>query len=316
MDIRGCDYARQQFALMLYGELSFDEEERVEAHLDTCAECRRALARQKDVHEAVSAAGVTPSPALLSESRAVLNQVLQQNVEQRPGNWWHQFAGSFRIRFVHPLLQPAAALALLATGFFGAKLLPAGGTSGFGEQASLLSSAGLGSSRVHNVATDAAGRVRIDFDQTQQRTLTGQADDQEIRALLVAAAKYAPEAEVRARTVTILSSGAAANEVRQVLVFALANDRSDSVRAVALQSLRPYAQDPAVRNALTQVLLGGGSTRFRTQAVDMLSSHSNVALDREAVGALQELMDHEEDNYVRDQCRRMLEALKASPETY
>ena len=41
-----CTEARDQFALMLYGELSFDEEERVESHLDTCSECRAALEHQ------------------------------------------------------------------------------------------------------------------------------------------------------------------------------------------------------------------------------------------------------------------------------
>ena len=35
-----CAAAREQLALLLYGELSFDEEERVESHLDACAECR------------------------------------------------------------------------------------------------------------------------------------------------------------------------------------------------------------------------------------------------------------------------------------
>ena len=35
-----CGPARDRLALLLYGELSFDEEERVESHLDVCSECR------------------------------------------------------------------------------------------------------------------------------------------------------------------------------------------------------------------------------------------------------------------------------------
>jgi len=38
-----CEEVRGQFALLLYSELSFDEEERIESHLDGCAECRAAL---------------------------------------------------------------------------------------------------------------------------------------------------------------------------------------------------------------------------------------------------------------------------------
>ena len=33
--------------MLLYGELYFDEEERVESHLDACGECRTALEREK-----------------------------------------------------------------------------------------------------------------------------------------------------------------------------------------------------------------------------------------------------------------------------
>ena len=38
-----CDAVRDQFAMLLYGELSFDEEGHVEEHLETCAECQAAL---------------------------------------------------------------------------------------------------------------------------------------------------------------------------------------------------------------------------------------------------------------------------------
>ncbi len=48
-----CAAAREQFALLLYGELAFDEEERVESHLDVCGECRTALEREKAMHAAL-----------------------------------------------------------------------------------------------------------------------------------------------------------------------------------------------------------------------------------------------------------------------
>ena len=35
-----CDAVTKQLPLMLYGELSFDEEELVQQHLDVCAACR------------------------------------------------------------------------------------------------------------------------------------------------------------------------------------------------------------------------------------------------------------------------------------
>ena len=42
-----CEKVREQLSLLLYGELSFDEEETVDGHLESCAECRTALERER-----------------------------------------------------------------------------------------------------------------------------------------------------------------------------------------------------------------------------------------------------------------------------
>ena len=78
MSESNCKNVQGQFALLLYGELSFDEEERVESHLDGCTECRAALVRQRALHEALDGVAVTPSPALLSRCREDLTQLLGQ----------------------------------------------------------------------------------------------------------------------------------------------------------------------------------------------------------------------------------------------
>ena len=59
-----CTQVREQLAMLLYGELSFDEEEIVETHLDTCAECRGALDRQRELHGAFDRLQVEPPPSL------------------------------------------------------------------------------------------------------------------------------------------------------------------------------------------------------------------------------------------------------------
>src|SRR5712664_1662378 len=114
-----CAAARDQLALLLYGELSFDEEERVESHLDVCAECRAALEREKAVHAAMDAVEVRPSPALLHRCREDLSELLryEQQAHAKPG-WWEPLASGWKINW----LRPAGAMALLAIGFFGAKV--------------------------------------------------------------------------------------------------------------------------------------------------------------------------------------------------
>ena len=72
-----CLAVRDQLALLLYGELSFDEEERVESHMEHCPECRAALQLEKELHAAFDNVAVEPSPALLRECRDALDHDLR-----------------------------------------------------------------------------------------------------------------------------------------------------------------------------------------------------------------------------------------------
>jgi hypothetical protein len=305
-----CKSIREQFALLLYGELSFDEEERIESHLDGCADCRAALARQKALHDAVDAAAVTPSPVLLARCREELAELLPR---EKPAAgwalWWNQISSGWKIQF----LRPVGAMALLAVGFFAAKVTPGlnlpGGISSMGL-------GGFGGAQVRNVATEPDGRLRIVFDETRQRTISGSKEDQQIRALLMAAAKEAADPGLRAQTVTILVGDADASDVRQALAFAMANDENTDVRLKAMEGLQRYASDPMVQNALAHVLLNDPNTGMRTRVIETLTGHEGKELDRQLVGALQELMSREDDQDVRERARQMLHSINASAETY
>jgi hypothetical protein len=307
MSEMNCKEIREQFALLLYGELSFDEEERIDSHLDGCADCRTALARQKVLHEAVDAASVTPSPALLNRCREDLAELLPR--EKRASgaeSWWSQIRGNWKIQF----LRPVGAMALLAIGFFAAKVTP--GIGGFAS----MGLADIGGAQVRNVAAQPDGTLRIVFDEKRERTISGNRDDQRIRQLLMAAAKEAPDPGLRAQTVTILVGDADESDVREALAFAMANDENTNVRLKAMEGLQRYASDPMVQNALAHVLLNDPNTGMRTRVIDALTGHEGQELDRQMVGALQELMSREDDSDVRERARQMLHSIKASAETY
>jgi HEAT repeats/Putative zinc-finger len=304
-----CKNVREQFALLLYGELSFDEEEGIESHLDGCAECRTALERQKALHEAVDAVAVAPSPALLNRCREDLAQMLPRERRSLLVHWWNQISSGWKIQF----LRPVGAMALLAVGFFAAKVTP--GLNFPGGVASM----GLGDfagAQVRNVATEPDGRLRIVFDEKRERTISGSREDQQIRALLMAAAKEGADPGLRAQTVTILVRDADASDVREALAFAMANDENTNVRLKAMEGLQRYASDPMVQNALAHVLLNDPNTGMRTRVIDALTGREGQQMDRQLVGALQELMSREDDRDVRERARQMLHSIKASAETY
>ena len=64
-----CDTVTKQLSLMLYGELSFDEEEIVQQHLEACGTCRNELARTQSIHGSFDADELEVDPDLLADRR-------------------------------------------------------------------------------------------------------------------------------------------------------------------------------------------------------------------------------------------------------
>jgi hypothetical protein len=144
-------------------------------------------------------------------------------------------------------------------------------------------------------------------------------DDQNIRVLLLSAAKDPSDPGLRYETVGILNDRAQAAEVRDTLIYALEHDENAGVRLKAMDGLRPFVQQPEVRKALSGVLLSDGNPGMRTQAIDLLTKgvgESSNGLDRDVIGTLQELMNRENNAYVRQRGERVLQLVNASQETY
>jgi hypothetical protein len=309
--------------MLLYGELSFDEEEGVDRHLEGCAECRAALEREREVHAAFDHAEVEPPASLLWESRQKLQEevaAIHSSGPSRSG-WWDHLVDSLTLRpsGTGGWLKSAGALALLAIGFLGARVAP-----NIGPQIAGMSLADPGAQRVRSVEPAANGGIQIVLDETRQRVVSGQLDDQNIRVLLLSAAKDPSDPGLRYETVGILNNRAQASEVRDILIYALEHDENAGVRLKAMDGLRPFVEQPEVRKALTGVLLSDGNPGMRTQAIDLLTQGVGEstsilpghALDRDVVGTLQELMNRENNAYVRQRGQRVLQLVNASAETY
>ena len=303
-----CEKVRMQLSMLLYGELSFDDEEAVDAHLESCAECRTALERERELHGAFDDVQLEPPASVLWESRQNLQrQMAAEHTPKARVSWWDQFLDA-------RWLQSAGALALLSIGFFGARMLP-----NLGLGATGMSMVDPGAQRVRSVEPAPNGGIQIVLDETHQRVISGGLDDQNIRVLLLSAAKDPSDPGLRYETVGILNDRAQAAEVRDTLIYALEHDENAGVRLKAMDGLKPFVRQPEVRKALSGVLLSDGNPGMRTQAIDLLTQgvgDSNSALDRDIVGTLQELMNRENNAYVRQRGERVLQLVNASQETY
>jgi hypothetical protein len=307
--------------MLLYGELSFDEEEAVESHLEGCANCRVALARERELSVAFDQVAVEPSAALLRECRENLAAGLKHeaapvpfSTEPRVG-WWDRFVDL--VTMPANMMRPAGAVALIAVGFLGARFVP---SSGGGESFGAMSLADVGSSRVRSVEPASDGGIRIVLDETRQRTVNGHMDDAAIRELLLAATKD-PSDGLRAETVALLTTRPQTADVRNALVYTVRNDQNAGVRLKALEGLKSFIGEADVRSALADVLSADSNPAMRIRAIDLLvqslDDSAEPTADRRMIGVLQELISREEENpYMRQLCQKALELVNASSEVY
>ncbi len=303
-----CDEVRRSIPLIQYSEISFDDEEAVHSHVAVCAGCRAEWGRERSLHALLDERELGVSPFLLRRSRDELMKAIA--AEQSRRSWWSDVASAFsHLSLVPAFAKPMGAVALIALGFFGARVIPIGSQSGM-NSASLIDPA---NARVRYVEPGPQGEVQLVVDETRQRVVSGRVDDSSIRNLLLAAAKDPSDPGLRVESVNILKSRSEEDVVRTALVYALEHDPNAGVRLKALEGLKPYAGQPEVRKALSQVLLTDENPGLRAQAIDLLTQN---AIEDQVVGVLQESMHKEENGYVRLRCEKALRRMKASVETY
>jgi hypothetical protein len=303
-----CDSVLQLIPFYFYGELAPADEDQFEEHLHSCPECAREMERQRAMAAALAARQIEPSTAFLEECREDLAAAIRNGRPDRvlpsprrsPGLWRlflnalaDSLSGLSRVR------APLGAAALVALGFVAARLTiqsPA---------------ADPVFHTVRSVQPDGSGRVQISLDETRRRLVTGRMDDQNIQQLLLAAAQGDNPA-ARLESFGVLKDRADSSPVRDALLNAIAHDPNPGVRLAALEGLKPVSAEQDVRKVLAQVLLSDDNPAVRMQVVDMLVAHRDDAI----VGVLQDLMQKENNNYVRMKSEQALKEMNASIGTF
>lgn len=305
-----CETAKRQLVLLVYGELSFDEEELMEQHLDGCAECSAERVRLESLQEALSQCESEVPAGLLARCRrdlAVQSAGARLSPRRRVN-----LAGLWRNWVVNPplWLRPVGAIAMLALGFFAARIVPADSPA--------LARMGVAQdpapvfSRVRLVNPNQSGGVRVQYEEVRQREMSGALQDLKIRRLLLAAAVDQSDPGLRVESIDLLKEHCSDEQVRRALLNALRTDTNSGVRLKALEGLKPYARDPETRKVLAQVLLVDDNPGVRTQAIDMLVQNNSP----EIAGVLQQLLRNEQNGYVRSRSQKALSEMKASVGTF
>jgi len=300
-----CSEVVEQFPFYSYGEVSSEVEERIESHLAECAACRNAFVKHRSFMEALDQREDATESALLTTCRVDLRrQLAAETVRKTQSGWFERLR--HLSQFHIPLQIPVGAIALVALGWFGARYAP----EKFGGIRAGLTQPTFSS--VQSIEPGDSGKVRIAVDEVQRRMVTGSLEEPQIQQLLLNAVREESNPGVRVESIGVLKNSADSEEVRQALIDAVSHDPNAGVRLKALEGLKQYSSDPAVRKTLANVLLKDDNAGVRVQAIDLLTAHHDDSI----VGILQDVMEKEDDGYIRTRTRDLLQTMKASVGTY
>jgi hypothetical protein len=308
-----CDSVSKLIPLYFYGELTPDEEDRVEDHLHECAECTAALSRQRAIAAALNEREEEVPVLLLEDCRMDLMAAIQggaPRLEKTSKSPWKLFLEAMGSTFssLHRLQRPVGAAALIALGFMASRF-----TAGT-PSANLIPTSTPSDdviATVRSVRPDSSGRVQIAFDETRRRTVSGAMEDQNIQKLLLTAA-HEENPAVRVESMGLLKERTGSAEVRDELLNAVVNDANVGVRLEALKGLKPLMTDATVRKSLYQVLKNDENPAVRMQVVDLLVSHRDDSM----VSVLQDVVQKEDNNYIRLKLQKALKDMNASIGTF
>jgi hypothetical protein len=319
-----CQEAQADLSLYLYGELDFAQEEAYEAHLAECSFCQLTLNREKTWHATLNTQQKDVPLDLLSDCRQQLRTRCGLEGPERASIWTrlpHIFGFRFAdFRTTAWSFRLAAASLLVMLGFLAGRVVDrfyAGG--GQPEEAGLINFADSPVTRIQNIRAMPNKGVRILVEQVRNGEISGSPEDEHVRELLLAAARESLDPGIRVDSVEMLA-GQNGQDVRDALIASIQNDPNAAVRLKALQGLRSFSMDPAVRNALKFVLSHDRDAGVRTEAIDVLvPADQSLLLTPELLQTLQDVMRmRQEDDYVRARCLQALQGqgLRTSGDAY
>jgi len=314
-----CQQVQVNLSLYLYGELDFAQEEQLEQHLTECALCERALSREKTWHTTLNAERQDAPLDLLSQCRRDLrNAISSSERTSRSRASWLNWLEAVGFSATPWSMRVAVASFLVMVGFSAARWMDRNGVPlRRVDQSSQMGLVGPATARVRDIEPRDNGRIRIIFDQVRPNEIVGRVDDEDVRQLLLAAAKDPTDPGIRVDSVEILKNDRG-SDVRDALIYSARHDTNAAVRLKALEGLSRFAADQTARETLKFVLQHDDNLGVRSEAIDVLASANQpLQLSPDMVGILQQIAgsDREED-YIRMRSIGLLREMKGSPDVY
>jgi HEAT repeat protein/putative zinc finger protein len=306
-----CKEFEESLELSPYDEMPPEARARLDAHLETCADCRARQEQMHRLHKLLSErTSSEPSPQFLAECRMALDEALDR--ELSTVSWKKLGAELWSGLTALPMSRASWALAVLLFGIglgwtlrtVSPRMLQPGRSQGAGaaSQSSALNP-DMSNMRINAITqvspapdSNATGEVRITVDAERRMTLQGSLDDPRIRQVLEDALKSYSNPGIRRDSLAALQGGAdRLPSVRNAVLYALQHDANAGVRLEALRAVRKLDWSPEVQQALVQAIAPENNPGIRVGALDILVEHA----DESTLPIFERLAAEDSNRYVR-----------------
>jgi HEAT repeats len=176
--------------------------------------------------------------------------------------------------------------------------------------------------RVEPQSDSADPKVELQLRSPKPRVMQGTPDDAEIRRVLAYVIGHSHQFDDGARLDSIDALRPKANDpqVRAAMSEALRHDPNPAVRLKAIEALRGSGSEPDVQSAILAALAGDDNSGVRIQALDTLFQQlgsgepSSTPLDDQAVSVLRDRMRNDSNSYIRSRSADVLGRLASMEE--
>lgn len=339
-----CSNFEDRAVLYAAGELLDEDRAAIDAHALRCPSCANVLSREMSLGKAF-AARVRPADALdrsellLARCRSDLFEALDDAAAQPQRSWrsllkpWRLMA--FRHAFAFHPGWSAAAL-LLAGALAGtaarewyrqiASPLPGNPVMTVSAPAPItqqeLETIDRDGIRLEPQSDSPAPKVELHVRSPRPRVLQGTPDDAEIRRVLAYVIGHGAQFDdsVRLDSIDALRPEAEDPQVRSAMSEALRHDPNPAVRLRAIEALRGAGPAPDVQSAILGALSDDDNSGVRIQALNTLlermrsGQFSRARLANRAASILRDRMHNDSNSYIRSRSADALGQLASMDE--
>lgn len=339
-----CSNFEDRAILYAAGELVEEDRARVDAHALQCPTCSAVLSREMSLRKALAvrlqpADTLDRSELLLARCRSELFEALDDASAQAQRSrrsllapWrWVAFRHAFAF---HPGWSAAALLlagALAGTAAHEwyrqiAGPLPEKPVITVSAPAPItqqeLETIGPDGVRLESQSDSSAPKVELHVRSPRPRVVQGTPDDAEIRRVLAYVIGHGGQFDdsVRLDSIDALRPAADDPQVRAAMSEALRHDPNPAVRLRAIEALRGVGSAPDVQSAILGALSDDDNSGVRIQALNTLlermrsGEFARAPLDHHALSILRDRMQNDSNSYIRSRSADVLGQLASMDE--